>query len=114
MIYEYIIDLNANVCDVPNDVREVSVINVTDDNITKLNLPNTVTSLDIRGRLTHFVVPYHIDDLCCCDLGLKTIKLNDDLHPFHDIMGHHQIQGVMVVVILPCSFQSLGWAEPFS
>lgn len=79
MLSEHVIDLNTYICDIPDDVTEVSVINASDDNIIKLNLPNTVTSLDIQGKLTNFVVPYHIEDLCCCSLGLKTIKLNDNL-----------------------------------
>jgi predicted RNA-binding protein len=72
MLNETIIDMNN-----PSNLMSESIIliNVTDENIKNIIIPDTVTKLEIKGNIKHYDVPEHINEFWCCESKLLYASL---------------------------------------
>jgi len=65
--------------DIPCDVDSVRIINVSDENIHCINIPQNITEIDLEGHITSYVIPSHIETFWGWSLGMNEIYVPDSV-----------------------------------
>lgn len=76
--YNITVDLLKS-CNIPDNVTELTLTNVTQSNFYQLTFPKSLTHLILYGTMNNLIIPDGITDIECSNLGLEKIYISDSV-----------------------------------